>query len=596
MSASGLRVAAAFLQTVVVVDDHAYRDGPLLVVEEATLGNESPDMVGSRGGVDAATSSTDELPPDPEDFATETVVEGFADLGISCAAIAPDINNLAASSKRLLKLAVRSDVVILDWLIRPPVADLTTVGESQQERTSIGLLADLLRADAATDARVRLICIYTGTRDLVPVLDQIGDQVRVDHPDATKDETNLCIDARGTRIVLLAKPRADSIPGHPTVSATELPDRVIEEFQKFAADGMLPRLALASVSAVRRRTHRLLGRFSGDMDRALIAHRSTTSHLDAVAFAVALIGDELASILESEDVADVLDQNDFSTAISRFLDGRDRFLWWKGFEATEKNLLEVDDARKALEDGVDPDNKYMIRGSSKKLSKNASLTSIMVGHDEAEDLTRDVETKVRMQALAIDFAFSALSSLASDRRHAQKNLAKPRLHMGALVKRVSPTVSVTRTDSGEPAQLVASDVAPTADVEATYWMCVQPLCDSVRLDAPTPFPFVQLAIDPTKDGFDLVAYDNGQYVPLRLKGRRFRDVEFFTFNPTASIIDAEWRQESWAFKTSDGIFMAWLGQVRTAKAQTLLSAVVGSASRLGLDEYDYLRRMSTRPN
>jgi len=134
--------ALRFLQTVVVVDDHAYT-----VVEEAvesaSLGDESIDD--EYESIDAP-EALDDL-ADPQEFHTEVVVEAFADLGISCAVLAPDPGEHEADMQRMEKLARRSDIVILDWVLNP--RDRTGSTPNVVDQTSLGFIREILREDNA---------------------------------------------------------------------------------------------------------------------------------------------------------------------------------------------------------------------------------------------------------------------------------------------------------------------------------------------------------------------------------------------------------------------------------------------------------------
>ena len=578
-----------FLQTVVVVDDHAYSVDEHLVVPSASLGGESPE-----------DNEPDTLTPhelavdlealDPRSFDTETIVEGFADLGMNCAVLAPSQDADPQDARRLELLAGRSDVVILDWVIRPQ-SSRTDTEHKGEDRTSRTLLLDILRRDSASGgARIRLICVYTGEPDGMSILDSIESALTAEFKSHPARRTGSRIDVGAARIVLIRKDRSVPVPGATTVSATNLPERVVTEFTEFVANGLLPEVALASLSAVRDQSHRLLRRFSPELDHALIAHRSMTTPADAEQFAIALVGSELAAIVAAANVARPMDDSRISSLVTDALEDRKTAYMFSNSYRKAKEIP-AQDAREALIFGTD--DRGVIRGTDRKLDKRASRSSLLMNGEE---------DTLRTHAERTDQHFSALSSLARDRRFEGQGVPRPQLQLGTLLATRITDIQTARGDElvdevdGDQSSSRGDSGSVSADnIQSTnyrYWMCLQPLCDSVRLTETTAFPMLPLR-PPTDDHpqIDFVAYDHNSYLWLQTAGLKMSEICLMNFQPDheREVVLASWNGDAWQFAVQNNAPLLWLGNLRLDKAHKLLHSVVTAAGRIGVDEYEFFR-------
>jgi len=544
--------AERFLQTVVVVDDNAY-----------TSTDTSPGLVASLGGesIDEFEAAEDQEPanPDSESFETVVIVEGFADLGMNCAVLAPGAGEEGEDAARLIKLATRADVVILDWVIRSWEDMSATHGS--RDRTTLGLLLEVLRHDASSGSRARLVCIYTGKGDAAAVIDEVEEALTNEFQDVRVHDDRARIDVGGVRIVLLRKHREVPIPGSETVIAADLPSRVVREFGQFAADGLLPEIALDSLSAVRDQAHKLLRRFNGDLDPALISHRSTTTPAVAEQLVLSLIGDELGAIVAAADTVSALRDDRVESYVRTRLGGRSDIPYWKNRATTSTSKLTNDDAFDVL-----------TRKSGKTLDSKISRSSLLLDGEYAT---------VRSRAYDIDLRFSALSSLSRDRNFDGEHSPVPELRLGALL-----CAPGTPSDDA-----ILGDNLPT-----DYWVCMQPLCDSVRLTQPAQFPLLPLRRSKSEDRFDFVVMDNDAYVTVEAVALKLSEMALTTFapDPQLQVVIASWKEGLWLFKDQQNREYRWLGDLRIDKAHKVLHSVVTTAGRIGIDEYEYYRHASER--
>lgn len=575
LSAGGSEAAKRFLQTVVVVDDNAYKPKDPVENFTAGLGGESVALDDPEPEAGELAVDLGEL--DPLAFDTEKIVEGFADIGMNCAVIAPSPNDEERDITRLEQLASRSDVVILDWMIRPRGIDQGEVRTG--DRTSLALLLDVLRRDLeAGGSRLRLICVYTGERNLEEILDKIVSALEMQLAPAQIERSGPRLTVGSARIVLLGKEQRTPIPGSRPVPADQLPSEIVREFAQFAADGLLPEIALDALSAVRDQSHRLLRRFSGKLDPALLSHRSVTSPAAAEQFALSLVGSELATIVAAANVTASLQDDRVEILVNEALADRATAFYWDSSVGGPKTLTH-DQAIIALTRGID--DKMHIQGTEKKLPPKVSRSPLLLSGES---------TSVRAEASKIDMEFSALSSLARDRAFDGERVPTPELQLGSLLKlRSNPDSQITMRGLESSSDDRECECGASSPV---YLLCLQPLCDCVRITEPRPFPLLPLRPSIESDGkFDFVISAEGKYVPLRKAGTKLAQMRLVEFRPDKErqVILAGWVEDGWQFEDTEGKIYEWLGSLRLDKAHKLLQNVVTAAGRIGIDEYEFFR-------
>jgi hypothetical protein len=548
--------AVSFLQSVVMFDDKAYAPMQMQVGAAANL-DELFD------GSDYETNDDEEFEadPDPEDFDTQVVVRGFADRGMTCAVLAPSGGDPAGDTERFLSLSRRADVVILDWLIDQNDLSSIEPRPASQNRTSLQLMMEVLRRDFAVGSRLRLICIYSGAHDLSDVQANVVEAFKLEFPQQPVAAEPGCLDIADARIVFLAK--ADDRRSVATALTPEaLPARVVEEFAKFAAKGILPELALQSLSAVRDQAHRLLRRFRAELDPALLSHRAMTTPADTEEFVVDLIGDELTAIVSNGHVTRLLDDYSVEGHVKRMLAGVGTTFYWKGGRSpgTVATSIDASKATRILLEGVNSSHQYIEGGIvAEKFSPETSLSSLAMG---------GAETEVRSRSKDVDLEFAMLSSLSRDGSIDGGTTSPPELRLGSIL-------CLRASSSG------AGD---------RFFLCLQPLCDSVRLQGVASFPLLPLPeMDIDGNKFGLVVREGA----LRVLSHELRlgllESSKFRPNKQTQTVLAKWERDEWVFVTGARRYV-WLGNLRTDKAHRLANSLGANAGRVGINEYEYFRR------
>lgn len=540
--------AIDFLQSVLVVDDNVFIQPMDSAVPPAGLGNDSLAEIFEPQQVFGSKPLAG-----TEHFETKVVVEGFADMGIWCTALAPSDSN-QSDTARVSELARRTDVLILDWLIRPEGG---SAGPSV-ESTSIGLITSVLLADEENGSRLRLICVYTGDRDLTKVeSDVLTGLAKAFGEDASRAFSDRRLDFRHARIVLLSKAGGAEVPGIVPVDATHLASKVVQEFSDFVSVAILPRAALSALAAIRDRAHLVIRRFSGQLDEGLLSHSTFTSLEQAREFILGLIGSEFASIA-LEATPSVLTPGHLEAARMSRVDGKQSFHTWswkclfaEGYEDT---------TLKEVAQGPDTPVKNYNQAVGMFSGKNATNSRVPLMLDGSR-------REIYMKSRQIELGFSALSLLERDHRSSGSNVA-PRLRLGSVVE-----------NNGK------------------YWLCVQPVCDSVRLSGTVKFPFLELKpVHIGSDRIDVAVPLDDRMVALEFASMGMGAVHRWSFVPskTTAEIQAERREGVWAFRSSGRVDLRWLGDIRQDKAQRIVQILSTGAAKIGLDEYDFFRGLSAR--
>ena len=235
-------IAQRFLQTAIVVDDKAFAAQDETAVD--TLTPPGRQMRSRSVETDDAAPRSGRLSLD-----TKAIVDGFATLGVICSAIGPTAAAMAAIRQ--------ADIVVLDWRLR-----------TDDPEFAVNLLIDVLTAEPDRNA-LRLVAFYTGKAGLDRIQDHIVTKLKAAGLEPAVPDDATVTYGHG-RIVLYAKPNVN-LPrtlSSRQVSEGELPQRLIEDFAALTV-GLLPSIALASLTAVRESAHVVLDTFRADLESGI---------------------------------------------------------------------------------------------------------------------------------------------------------------------------------------------------------------------------------------------------------------------------------------------------------------------------------------
>ena len=505
--------AQRFLQTAVVVDDEAYMalggvDGPKTEVvapsrhTRASSQDDRPQVY--RGSIHTLNASS--------------VMDSFSALGVICGVSGP--TDSAMETMR------QADIVILDWLLRD--------GKPQ---CTLNLLRDLLAGEVDRNS-LRLVAIYTGEARLEEISALIFDELTRGHLDPVKDDTKTTISYRHGRIVLYAKSDVNLVEPlkHRSVAEEDLPGRLVDDFASMTS-GLLPGIALASLTAVREGAHMVLDRFCADLDPAFLAHRACLSNPDdAERQIVNHVAEELRGLMDNAVAEE-------SPA------GADAVEHWIRSKGDGAASFVFRDRNLDLEQTIALANKGL---AASELTKNAfeGLTAGFSGNDVVELDER----------LAWIMSFRTVY-----------NAPPPILWLGSVV-----------TES--------------ADGDERHMICMRPRCDCVRLEEETSFFFLPL-VEPQRVTEQIVVRFDATFKRLGIQldpvgwvRRQFRPL--IGNGP----ITAAKRESDGGFEFTDtsGKRYTWRGELRAEYAQRIAQTFATTLSRVAVDESEWLRRMTKR--
>ncbi|MFG1648698.1 response regulator receiver domain [Micromonospora sp. NPDC049275] len=575
-----------FLRNVILVDDRALAggSGDQSSSDSALVNVAVPDeVVAQFDGGDKEPSSDDGVPdPIPSrvaprsplddllgdtlgpsgDIDTAALVDAFADIGIACAIMAPETAE-GDDRRRILQLANRSDIVILDWILASR--------DGSHRVSSDSLIREIVEQDKLVGGRLRLLCVYTTDPDLGAVqrtiLRSLESVYKDEDVEATDSDGRLLICGPHLRVVIYAKPVRrvrDNI-----VTEAELPARLVSDFNEFSR-GLLSGLVLHSLGVVKDEAHRLLARFPDELDAPYLSHRAMVGPVQAEQFALQLVSDELGSVLSSANVQAAVHQAQVERRLEYLLP-RQRSPRAK--LGNKYVSLDRDSTFQLLSEVPDDKTVSLTDGEARSMKKFRNYTSLLVESEE--------------RANELDHSFAALSCLARNPKFELESAPPPVLALGTLVQRVFDP----RTDSDQP---------PVGD---RYFLCLQPLCDTVRLSGPTPFPFIPLLGRTEGDTkpFNIVTFapqiggGSAERCYLSTTGKRIRDLKMMEFTPnTERFVGAVWDAAggAWLFRDTRGDAYWWLGDLRTDHGHRMAGNFGSMLGRIGLDESEWLRLMA----
>ncbi|MBQ7804693.1 response regulator receiver domain [Rhodococcus sp. (in: high G+C Gram-positive bacteria)] len=532
-----------FLQTVVIVDDEAYRKVTPTASDADADAWDDLDTSSPSSGVQLKLKSPAVVAP-PDDLSAQKVAEAFAIHGLTCAMLSPQ-NQKENKKVRtpLLAAARRADLVVLDWNINDDFGETTKI-----------LFRGLLEMDRDIERRLRVVAIYTGEPQLSDIADKIMQIAKEEMPDSeiVSDPILPQFTCGPVRVAVLAKEHIVSIPIHLEPQRTtidDLPSRLADEFSTLC-NGLVPSAALAALTGIRRETHRLLTALGPHLDIAFLGHR------------VALVKPE-----ESERHLESL----ISAEISAIID-----------DSQVGNMISVDNIAKWLESRDDLPTAF-------SLPKNGSIVdSIDIDGLHADFIKFGLSDEYIGEHPATYTPLSK-SKLKLLRNSATELFSKKEMAEKSNNSLFEKMAIRTRYSNPAPILTLGSIVRHTRG----YAICVQPLCDSTRLRSATSFPFLPLEFCQDGDkGENLIvvrtsaSQDRWLTFKIRLQPSELTLVEF---EPIEGSIRCTSKKDKSVFVSTTGHFYEWLAELKVNNAQRVVEKLANAFSRVGLDEAELLR-------
>jgi len=538
-------VALQFLQNVVVVDDRAYlRESDRI---EAHPGLNVPGLNPkiSPLGPDASTEGDS-----THDLNAKLLIDLFADKGLICSVLTPRYKE--DFEEKVIRSSERADIVILDWQLQ---------GKMSPEVNATGVISKILAGEKSHD-RIRLIAIYSAEKPL-EISDKIEEALKNSGSFSKQDDYTFVQDA--ARICVFAKEDTKGADATRIVKEIDIPTRLIDEFTKMTM-GLLSNAALGSMAAIRKNAHRIIGKFPPSLDAPYLSHRALmTPSEEAESHIVPLIVSEIQSVLEDKRITEYLSQDYIDSWISSHANILSL--------CKRMGIATVDDAKKALHD-------LIINGICKETTS--------ASHPDWGlflKLLKDDENSATLSKLTDILTQDGNSGNISDRRLAYL------MSVCSHYENTTPILSL-------------GSIIQDAGDNGRYYLCVQPLCDSVRLEGKRMFPFLRMIeadSSGAKDFGFIVPEAGGNLIALRLNLRPHQS-KMFGFRPKTGegVITAYREGDNWIFNgyadDKEAIKLIWVADLKPAHAQRVANDYAREISRVGLTESEWLRRQTSKMN
>ncbi|EPF5076490.1 response regulator receiver domain [Yersinia pseudotuberculosis] len=553
---SSQKIVQDFLSNVVAVDDNLFFESPKPPVKDEF--DEFDDIEKDDSGLGkVATEVSPKISMGNHPLDYQELSVAFSEFGINCCAFRPDIerfNTIEVAAEQITKSARRADITILDW----SMDDKFGASPGSLAKSSI---CKILQDDNYLNGRLRLIIIYTGE----PTLQEITGEIHkaVAEIDATAFIENKTVRFKKNSLEFCQITVIDKKD-----NAEKLRDEAIGLFTTLTA-GLLSNATLSAIGELRDQTHHILHTFNNQLDPAYLAHVigllsspqvREKSYEIAFDYATDLISEEIKSSLQ---ISNVIKDNLNLRRLHDWVEytnprKNDNFYEIKIGESPEVGLGSA--RLKELLDYKSDDQLVLTLTTAPAMMKK-----------EAKTLEYFSRRKINLKLKDVDYlSHEALSAIECKRR----DLLSLKLHSHL------PTI--------KQGSIVQKGV--------DYYICMQPLCDSVRIECSTNFIFLKIAVAEIGKKFTHVLRDSeGSFVKFCIKPGS-KDIQSFKLLPdnTTNSAKAVYEDSQYRVKylNDEGQedYLIWFGELKSNVAQAIANQLAEQISRVGLDTNEWLRR------
>lgn len=535
-----------FVQTVVFVDDKIYSPPPSGTVNQEKVTTPRVRKLATKSAeIKISSGSVETMPPDEErlSFSPHDIQISFAKKQIVCSLHQPQRKHTVGIDSATYRLCACADIVIVDW-------DL--YGDAGVKATE--LVENLVVQSLIDDPhQLRLILIYTSDINLFDISNKLYEQLSQKIPDNIeyKDaDQGLAFHTLNARVVVLGKP-GERPEQFKSFEETEqgLADRAIKEYCSLA-DGLLQGCILQGLAAIRKQSRKILSKFHSDLDSAFLTHRALGyPHEEALDHITPLLVAEIESVLEDSLAAPLIN----NSVISNWCANK-----WKPAQHTSSFVPRGRDVRVFAADfcikGMEFANGYTSGGGS-DLEKTVKSLS------KSDPKWPSVDTP----------QFKTLTSFLSEATN------------GSDLRELSVVMS-QRTFYGANRHLTLGTIIRETEGDKRYLLCLQPVCDSLRLKKESTFIFCLLEV--TKGERANLAVNEGKdFVDLIYKPGINQNCTTLRFKPTKGFVTAN----NLVFNDVTSRGFQWITQLKPKHAQRTVEQFARELSRVGLTESEWLR-------
>ena len=518
-----------YFRTALLIDDRVAADYRGL--EELEGGSTDGSYEEPSTGLDEPPAE-DETPVHPSDL-----VRAFLASGVVCSVLeaSEESEDSPGLVQQVLQGALIADLLILDWLM--PRANPMTIKAIDAVATK-------------HHKRLTVIVVFTGVHSLSGVVQRLIDQVNFESID------DFVVRRDNTFVLVFGKPGQQLTGGEdlrqPDDSYRELPKMICDDLE-LIFKGLMPEFAFGGINALRQAAPQILSTFKAKLDAGALIHRALLPDPEeAAAQFIRLLCSDMELALRDAEISNIWDVDASSESLVSVTAAGDA----SPLAAKLRRSPNVaDDLKRFNDDEL----------ACEAISRG--LTGMGLGDSKVTEVSADLMA-------AIADARSSSENLAVLIDSHGFGSAPPRLELGVVLMRES-TVEETE------------QVGHDADQQ--LWLCIQPLCDSVRLREPRAFPLVPIRVDADErqamirppDGAPTgISFDTHLH---RLKQVRFAPSE-------ARAVVAQGGPTNWHFSDMDGIRYRVVTRLRAELAAQVVHSLGSTATRTGTDQSEWLRR------
>ena len=504
---------------------------------------------------------------------SQALVKAFAKAKKLCALNSP---KTVEDFEDVIHVALKSDITILDWQLNLKQNE-NVDGDDEEDVDEIDprgtytlqLIGKLIAEDRN---ELKLILVYTGETGLPGIVDKIFTKFQ---PQGIQKISANTLGAESYRIRVAGKPSLEGTFAHtPELNSwilryEEIPDYLLTEFTKMTA-GLVSNVALKAVSSIRSNVNKILKIYNKDLDPAFLAHRAMLPIPDDAA---ELLKDSIIDSFDSIiDYSELEQYCDFGT-IEKWLESNK--FDDKTIKVASKDITIQENLRLSwLEKGfLNLMQKIWSNNYANETFPSNKISNFYREHLHKSETLEYFKPNDNVTS-NIDEQFSILT-------HHKSNYSsptyKPKLTLGSVVK---------------------------GKVSKEYWLCIQQKCDSVRIDSENRrFLFIPLTPVTGDKNFNIVVKDiDDSKVFTKLKidiasSHNLKTIRFKANKDGAVYAEKRGKSKGYVFypiyykpnqKNSERY--DWILDLKDSHAQRIANKYAATLSRVGLDEYEWLRR------
>jgi len=461
---------------------------------------------------------------------TKEIIDSFANMGLICSVLCPENNDAINNEiEKMIHTAIRADIIIIDWEIH----------SYKNGQIAIKIINQIIEKDS-TPERLRFICIYTGSNELATDISYIiqNEIFNNDVEEENFDKDNLMFRKNSLLIALVGK-KGSGLPDkykHLEISEQNLPDKIISIFTK-EYSGLIPNVAMNSISIIKKNSHKLLAKFNKNLDTPYLTHRATIpKQVDAEIHLIHFLSSEINSLL----------LNDSNMIINNKIIQKwfyDQFPDDKEFDFEDKKI-QRESLLSCFHNGISNTELTLNKKQKEKLYK--TLTRLLANIDNDK----------------LDLEFSKLSIFKT-----RYKSERPYLTTGTIIQNL-------RTKK--------------------YWICIQPKCDCTRLSEPKSFPLLPLLkeFNPkskvSMPNFEIKGDTTFWHIPT--VPCYCNMIEFKSALNKTDLVYSRKQNSDWIFLTNNKVHFKYMVDLKDEFAQDILNKYASFHARVGTNPSEWLRK------